>query len=169
MAAGDDEVQEAAPLGPVHVDELLDPHLLVAEGMKPLGDAELAREARDGVLVETQGHDLVAQRTQLLRGPGKLRDGGGLHRTHEAAEARAREDPLASGQDREAQVVEGLEIKDTFDPQRGAEEQRRRETTRLVRAPKHLAQRAFGDAAQGERGGQEEEGTPDIASPSRFI
>ena len=55
--------------------------------------------------------------------------------------------------------------KDAFDAQRGAEEQRQRETTRLVRAPQHLAQRAFGDAAQGERGGQEEEGAPEMGAP----
>ncbi|MFT3766202.1 MAG: hypothetical protein QM820_11920 [Minicystis sp.] len=72
---------------------------------------------------------------------------------------------MAAGQDREARIVEGLEVKDALDAQDRAEEQRQREAPRLVRASQRSGQRALGDAAQGERGRQEEEGTPEVGAP----
>ncbi|WP_437817514.1 hypothetical protein [Sorangium sp. So ce1078] len=140
--------------------ELLGTHLLVPEGMEALRDLELAREAGDDVLVEAQYHPAVAQRAPRLGGVREPLDPFGRHRAHKPAEARPRLDLLAAGQDREAWVVEGLEVKNALDAQGRAEEQRQHEAPRLVRASQRPGQRALRDAAQGERGRQQEEGAP---------
>ena len=167
IAGGDDESEKAARLGPVQVEELLGAHFLVADGVEALRDLELAREAGDGVVVDAQCRHPVAQRAQGLGGPHELLDPIGLHRAHQPPEARARHDLLAAGQDGEAQIVERLEVEDALDAQGRAEEQRQREAPRLVGAAQRLGQRPLRDAAQGERGRQEEEGAPEVGAPDQ--
>jgi hypothetical protein len=151
----------------VQVDELLDAHLLVTDGVEALGDAELAREARDGVLIETQRHRLALKGAEVFRGAGERVDLGGLHRAHQPPEAGPRHDLLAAGQQREAQIVEGLEVEDPLDPQRRAEEQRQHQAPRPAHAAHRLDQDALGDGAQGESGGEQEEGAPEVGAPDQ--
>ena len=103
----------------------------------------------------------------MFGGPRELLDRGSVDRTHQPTEARSRHDLLAAGQDREARIIEGLEVKDALDSEGRAEEQRQREAPRFVRAPQRPLQSALRDAAQGERGRQEEEGAPEVGAPDQ--
>ena len=167
VAAGDDEREEAPRVGPVQIGELLGAHLLVADGVEALGDLELAREAGDDVLVDAQGHHLVAQRRESLGGPRELLDSGGLHGAHQPAEARAGHDLLAAGEDREARIVQSLEVEDALDAKGRAKEQREHEATRLDGAAQSLAERALRDGRERERRRQEEEGAPEVGAPDQ--
>jgi len=64
--------QEATCGGPVQEEQLLAAHVLVADGVKALLDAEFPRESRHDVLVEAQRHDLIAQPRPGL---GRSREG----------------------------------------------------------------------------------------------
>lgn len=56
-------------------------------------------------------------------------------------------------------------MKDELDAQGRAEEQRHDRAPPLVRASQRPLQRALCDAAQGERGRQQEEGAPEVGAP----
>jgi hypothetical protein len=75
----------------------------------------------------------------LLRGQRELFDRLGLDGAHQPAKRGARQDRVASGQDREARVVEGPEVKDAPVAKRRAEEQRKHQAPRLPSLPSTLA------------------------------
>ena len=60
VAARDEEVHEAALGWPVEEEELLDSHPLVADRVEAFGNAELARKARNGMLIQAQRDNPVA-------------------------------------------------------------------------------------------------------------
>jgi hypothetical protein len=60
VATRDEELHEAALGWPVQEEELLDSHPLIADRMEAFGDAELAREARNGMLIQTQRYNPAA-------------------------------------------------------------------------------------------------------------
>jgi hypothetical protein len=122
MPAGDDDGEQPPGADIKGAEELLDLHVLVSDGVEALLDPELPREAGDRVLVDADpvARCLADLRLCLVH---ESEHGADRRSADEAAERVPTEDLLAAGEDRKADVVEGLEVKDPRDAQDRFEEQ----------------------------------------------
>ena len=132
-ALRNDEVEQCSTSDTEGKEELLDPHLLVANGVEALGDEELPGEAGNGVLVDAD-RDASGAGNRGLRELDELRDRARRCGAHQAAEGIAAQDAATAGQPREAHVTERVKVKDALNAEDRFEEQREDEATTLVRA-----------------------------------
>ncbi|RXF07878.1 hypothetical protein EG878_17105, partial [Enterococcus faecalis] len=92
--------------------QLLDGHVLVADGVIALFDLELAGEARDGVLVDADGVQVVA-RQAWLGCASQFVDGAEGNTAQEGAETIARQHAATAGQNRQSRIVQRREMEDS--------------------------------------------------------
>ena len=103
--------------------ELLDLHVLVANRVIALSDAEFACESRDDVLVDADGV-VAAPRDRRGRRLHEAPDSRECNATYESAERMSSEHSASTRENREARVLKRFEVEDTRNADHGFEEKR---------------------------------------------
>src|SRR5688572_6426937 len=112
-------------------EELLDLHVLVADGVIALSDAEFPREARNSVFINA---DSVAARPGDRRSRRRHESANCRERdaTYESAKRMASKHCACSRKDRKAWILKGFKMKDARHAHDGFEEKRKYEALAAV-------------------------------------
>jgi hypothetical protein len=104
--------------------ELLDLHVLVADRVIALSDAEFARESRYGVFIDADG--VVARsRDRSGRALHESAHCRGCHAAYESAKRVTCEHGASTRENRKARISKGFEVEDARNANHGFEEQRK--------------------------------------------
>jgi hypothetical protein len=144
--------------------ELLDLHVLVADRVITLSDAEFARKSRDSMLVDADGVTARARdrRGRGLHEPSNARE---CYATHQCAERVTSQYGASTGENCEARVLKCFEVEDARNTDDGLEKERQNEASATVRAEPGEARVRCSSQAQSP--GDQQEGTSEVCASDK--